>query len=180
MKKLWTIIFLICSISLTSACEKENKPIVEKEDVDLVVEVDENQLPVIPEQPTGAEEKIVYKDDIYGFSLDIPISWQDKYTVKKEVWIDDVSQSVSFNYNNNGIYNNIFTIIIMEESIAIEEWEELFLIYIGEYGGRTFSYSNIMEPTEELLEEKNKEELEIVTIMVEDVPGIIDSFNIVK
>ena len=112
MKKLWTIIFLICSISLTSACEKENKPIVEKEDVDLVVEVDENQtpetpqLPVIPEKPTGAEEKIVYKDDIYDFSLDIPISWKDKYTVKKEVWIDDISQSVSFNYDNNGIYNN--------------------------------------------------------------------------
>lgn len=129
---------------------------------------------------SNSNENILYEDDLHGFTLKIPSSWKGKYDIQRETWIDDRSDSISFNYKDGNISNNIFSIVVMNESIPEDQWGELFLIYIMENGGKTYSYLNIMEPTEELLKEENKEELETVIDMVETVPEIIESFQIKK
>lgn len=164
MKKKFMIFFLSLSIALTFGCSKDDGEAIDKKEPDLSID--------------KKEEKIVYKDDVYGFSLELPPSWRNKYTIERKIWIDDINESVTFNFKEDDIFNNIFTIVIMNESFSEEEWEELFLIYITEQDGKTFSYLNIMEPTEELLQEKNKDKLETVTEMVESVPEIIEGFNI--
>lgn len=174
MKKIFMILFLSLSIALTFACSKDDGDPIYKEESSLPLEKEEE--PTLPVEEEA--EKIVYKDDLYGFSLELPSSWEGKYTVERETWIDDVSDSVSFNFKEDNIFNNIFTIVIMNESFSQDEWEELFLIYIVEDDGKTFSYLNIMEPTEELLQEENKDVLERLTDMVESVPEVIESFNI--
>ena len=128
----------------------------------------------------NSNENILYEDDLHGFTLKIPSSWKGKYDIQRETWIDDRSDSISFNYKDGNISNNIFSIVVMNESIPEDQWGELFLIYIIENDGKTFSYLNIMEPTEELLKEENKAELETVIDMVETVPDIIESFQIKK
>lgn len=193
MKKIIMIFFLSLSIFLTFGCSKDDKEAVNKEDLIDKEESIEEEEPVDKKEPEQEEanvpidaeeeeekEKIVYKNDLNGFSLELPSSWRGKYNVEREIWIDDESSSVAFNFEEDSISNNIFTIVIMEESFEEDEWEELFLIYIKEQDGKTFSYLNIMEPTEELLKEENKDKLEKVTEMVESVPEIIESFNIEK
>ena len=124
------------------------------------------------------EKNISYKDHTYGFSLELPYSWEENYIVESESWMDDEGDSICFNFKNDKITSNIFQIIVMDESILEEEWEDPFLIYIIEKDGRTFAYLPAMEAEEELLKEENIDELNIITNMVEDVPGIIESFKL--
>lgn len=164
---------------------QESQEIEEIEEIEeaqeIPMEKEYPELPLEEEQPDLSiddSENIIYRDDLYDFSLELPKEWEGKYNVEKKPWIDGSSDSVEFNFVSGNISNNIFTIVIMNESIPEAEWQELFLIYIMENSGKTYSYLNIMEPTEELLKEENKSELETVTNMVERVPQVIESFNI--
>lgn len=176
MKKLMTLLFIIIFSSLICSCVKEHETIIDKDVIDISSgeEILNEEIQV----DIDKYEVISYKDDEYGFSLEIPQTWEGKYFIEKGIWIDGINHSVAFNYFNNGISNNIFTIIIMEEVIFIEDWDEYFLIYIDTKDGKTYSYLNIMEPTEELLEEGNKEALAFVTEMVEGVPAIIETIKL--
>ena len=60
----------------------------------------------------------------------------------------------------------------------MEEWDDPFLIYIGEKDGRTYAYLQAMEPPVDVLEEKNDKYLRLISKMVEEVPEIIETFII--
>ncbi len=198
MRKSLKVLILCLSITLLFGCRKDSDKVIDK---DLENNTDSHEI--VTEKPKESEEeeeieeanseievdnkdvdlsrdKIVYEDDKYGFRLDLPASWKGTYVVEKKPWIDDINDSVEFNFNKDDLSSNIFTIVIMNESIEHEDWQELFLMYIVEKDGKTFSYLNVMEPTEELLKEENKDEFETVQEMVQEVPGIIESFTFVK
>lgn len=181
MKKLLRILILCLSMTLLFGCVRDE---IVREETDEIQDTKEDIIEkddvIVVQNDNLENDKIIYEDDIFGFRLELPKSWENNYTIEKKPWIDDINESVEFNYKMDDISSNIFTIVIMDESIEIEDWEELFLMYIGEEGGKTFSYLNVMEPTEELLKEENKEELETVTNMVYEVPEIIESFTLIK
>ncbi|OLS03820.1 hypothetical protein [Tissierella creatinophila] len=183
MKKLFIILLLSVSVSLISGCSKD---VDDKTGVDGVVkndidkdkdkEKDINE----PTVDTSGKGKIIYKNEEYGFNLEIPSWWKDSYRVENGIWMDEMSKSVSFNFDINDISGNIFTIIILDEKIKKEEWEDPLLTYIMEHDGKTYCYLPAMEPTDELLKEENKEHFNTVSKMVEEVPRIMETFNIGK
>ena len=193
MKKLFILFFLSISIALMGGCNKiiddnsDIKVVDKEEDIDIDIEedneMDEPVEPTKPIEPTVSapeKEKIIYVNEEYGFTLDIPSWWKDIYRVENGIWIDETSKSVSFNFGSEGVSSNVFTIIVLNEKIGEEDWEDPILTYMLEHNGKTYSYLPSMEPTEELLEEENKRHLETVSKMVEEVPEIVETFTIIK
>lgn len=174
MKRIFIILFIIFSLYLVVGCnnrEGNNKTELEK--------VTDNQKETSLDTKQN-EEKILYTNIEYEFTLELPLWWEGQYNIEDGTWVDETSKSISFNYNNRNFPGNIFTIIIQDEAIMEEDFDDPFLTYITEYDGKTFVYLSAMEPNEDLLKEENKEHLDIITKMVEEVPKIIESFNIEK
>lgn len=184
MKKLFIVFILSFSMLLMIGCVRDLDNSLDSEDgrdeennMDIEDDLVDREAELIP---SGIGETSLYKNEEYHFTLEIPLWWEGIYRVEDGLWMDEVSKSVDFNFESGGISSNIFTIIALDQVIKEEEWEDPFLTYIMEDGERTFVYLPSMEATEELLEEDNKEYLKLVSEMVEEVSGIVETFNSVK
>lgn len=191
MKKLFIILILNLSLFMMYGCVRDKDdangdPIDPNRNPNIDIDIDED---IYKEEPNSAENKepvkdtsdkesIIYKNDVYGFNLEIPGWWEGTYAVEEEAWFDEISTSISFNFKDGEIYSNVFTIVIYDETIKREDWEDPFLIYIDEKGGKTFAYLQAMEPPVDVLEEENDKYLRTISKMVEEVPGIIETFKI--
>lgn len=209
MKKIFMILILILTLTFVNGCIKDSDRDDGSQDSNIDLEVDKDkenkdkdedrdekendksQETDIDqesnadktedlEEEISEEKPIEYKDEKYGFTLELPASWEGYYTVNHEEWFDEASESISFNFESGNIYSNIFNIIVIEETIKEEDWEDPFQIYIREEDGKTYSYIQAMEPPQELLEDENDIYLTIISKMVGDVPTIIESFKLNK
>lgn len=174
MKNIFMILSLILTLSFTIGCNDG----IESKKTDSEKVTDNKDISALDNHQN--EENFLYTDVENGFTLELPSWWEGQYNVKNEIWIDAVSKSINFNYNNKDFPGNIFAIIIQDEIIKEEDFEDPFLTYITEYNGKTFAYLSAMEPNEDLLKEENEEYLNIITKMVEEVPQIIETFDIKK
>ncbi len=183
MKKLFVIFFLSLSMFLMNGCVKDPDNSLESEeetDKENDMDIKDNaniKTEVVTQEQEGT---IIYENKEYSFTLEIPLWWEGMYEIEDGLWIDEKSKSVAFNFDKEGVSSNIFTIIILDEIIKEEDWEDPFLIYILEDRERTFVYLPSMEPTEELLKEENKEHFNNVSEMVEQVFDIVETFNSIK
>lgn len=178
MKKLFIILFLSFSISLISGCSKDVDNKIEPDQiVDKDIGEDNSKDPVVY---ASERERVLYQDKEYGFTLGLPLWWKDSYKVEGGMWIDEINRSINFNYINGNISSDIFSIVILDEEIKKEDWEDPFLTYITGHKGKTYCYISAMEPSEELSEDGNEENLKTMIKMVEEVPEIIETFNIGK
>ena len=189
MKKLFIILMLSFSLLIMHGCvrdEEDPKDNSLKPDGDIDIDIgdeiySEDLVSGGDKEPAvgvSDEKSTVYKNDRYGFALEIPGWWEGTYSVEEEAWFDETSTSISFNFEDGDIYSNVFTIIIYDQTIKMEEWDDPFLIYIGEKDGRTYAYLQAMEPPVDVLEEKNDKYLRLISKMVEEVPEIIETFII--
>lgn len=194
MKKIFFILILSLSLILTYGCGKE-EDLVENEKIDkdlketivredssedLKEDVEDLDYKNDTDSIDTSNEEIIYVDDQYNFSLRLPSSWESNYTVEKRPWIDELDNSVCFDFNVDNISSNIFTIVVIEDSDTSDNLDNPFLTYIDESGGKTFFYIPSMEPSEELLLEENEDKLKTMSSMVEEVEEIIDSFQFEK
>nr|WP_300004928.1 hypothetical protein [Tissierella sp.] len=189
MKKLLIILGLSFSILVMHGCVRDkdgasgdavnpdNKPDIDiKEDISK--EEPQGEEVKVPIEESPKQEDVLYENTGHGFNLRLPGWWSGSYKIEEEAWFDEVSTSVSFNFEDGDIYSNIFTVIIFDETIKYEEWDDPFLIYIAEKGGKTYAYLQAMEPPVDVLEEENDKYLRTISKMVEEVPGIIETFKI--
>lgn len=204
MKKIIMLIILIISLSFVNGCVRDEDKDDNNAGTDIDVEIDlggkdtdkddkdidkpEDDKEIDKAEDTGGplvdeleeEAKIEYNDEKYGFSIEMPASWEDHYEVEYEEWFDESSESISFNFVYGNIYSNIFNIIVIDEVITEEEWDDPFQIYMTEQNGKTYSYIQAMEPPEELLEEENDIYLNKISKMVRDVAEVMESFKFNK
>lgn len=127
-------------------------------------------------------DTVSYVNSDYNFSIDIPVAWEGNYTVEKGKWMPEMEESINFKFTeNNIVYDTIFSIIVIDEHISVDEWDHPFWGYIDTKDNKTFIYSQAGEPSLELLEERNKAKLEKLSIMIDqDLPNIISSFKFTK
>lgn len=184
MKKLFIVFVLSFTMFLMNGCVRDFGNALDSEDgreketnMDINDNIDREETELAP---PDAEETILYENEEYHFTLEIPLWWGGIYRVEDGLWIDEESKSVVFNFDNGDISSNIFTIIVFDGTIEEEDWEDPFLTYIMKDGENTFAYLPSMEATEELLEEGNEEELKLVSEMVEEVSRVMETFNIIK
>lgn len=193
MKKLFIILILSFSLFTMYGCVRDKDDATGDSinpnnnsniDIDLGEDIyNDNPDNVGAENPPkdiSDKENIIYKNDAYGFALEIPGWWEGTYSVEEEAWFDEISTSISFNFEDGAIYSDIFTIVIYDETIKIEDWEDPFLIYIDEKDGKTYAYLQAMEPPVDVLEEENDKYLRTISKMVEEVPAIIETFTMVN
>lgn len=195
MKKLILITTLIFSLTTINACSQEEpdssqkitegKDQIEQNDVldgEPKINGDREKTNTENEKELDREDQdyILYDNSEYKFTLKLPSSWENKYIVEKSIWVDESSESISFDFKSENVRSNIFKIIVTDESIPEEKWEDPFLVYLTKNESRTFSYIPAMEPSEVLLQEGNEDELAEVETMVREVSEIMSSFELEK
>lgn len=117
-----------------------------------------------------------YVNDEYDFTLNIPESWEGKYTVKKGDWHPFAIASYDFQFVYEGKeICNIFSINIHDKNA--ETGPE---IVIAEGNGYLFTYNTIMELPLEFYEGGTLSHLEedLLSMVNEDVPEIAKSFTL--
>jgi len=150
------------------------------EDKSNLDKYNENNMNNIDSDFSNDANKLNYINPTYGFSIDIPYSWENAYVIETRKWSSEMEDSINFNFiSNDIIYSNIFSIIILDGEIEESKWDHPFWKYILHNDGKTFVYSTPGELPLELLDDEKKDELETLVHMVnEDVPKIIDSFKL--
>ena len=119
-------------------------------------------------------EDIIYKNDKYKFTLNIPRDWEGNYIVKED------DRRIQFDFVKNGIYySHIFSIeIIDEDEYDSEYYEDSLHTYVGSNKGYVFLSIHACDPTPILLESENQTEFNMMSKMInEDFLNIIESIK---
>ncbi|QXE02427.1 DUF3298 domain-containing protein [Terribacillus sp. DMT04] len=128
------------------------------------------------EKESTANGMITYTNKEYGFELELPSSWKNKFTVEKSVsQITDTSYNFNFKIDD-AVICNIFTIYVYEEEDYMEGPLET---YIATKDRKVFTYGTIMEMPLEFSTDPNlQNEAEVLSKMVnEDVPKVMLNFT---
>jgi Protein of unknown function (DUF3298)/Deacetylase PdaC len=128
------------------------------------------------EKESAASGMITYNNKDYGFELELPASWKNKFTVEKSA-AQTTDTSYNFNLKIDGkVICNIFTIYVHEKE---EYMEGPIETYIATKDGKVFTYGTIMEmPLEFSTDPSLQNEADEFSKMVnEDVPELMSSFT---
>lgn len=125
----------------------------------------------------------VYHDNQYQFSLELPESWKDQFTVSKEKWFSGAEATLDFKYKNGG--HILFSIIVFPFDKAA--WQKHYqnsvsLQYLGtNQNQKTFAISTPSELSSDLMKNDPAtiEKRAYISNMINvDLPKIIDTFQV--
>ncbi|MGG3280626.1 methyltransferase [Paenibacillus solani] len=158
-KKRKIIYYFLCTvILLTTACGKEQAREIEKNPVD--------QIP------------IVYENQDYHFTLELPGNWRNAYIISEK---DESIEFLNKANNEAGAGGALFTIRVFLEQQWQEEGEDLLNnIHIAEVGksdGKVYTFST---PTDVQFNSGDEQLKEGYSEMFKDVEDIKDSFRLTK
>ncbi|QRG68952.1 hypothetical protein [Brevibacillus choshinensis] len=130
----------------------------------------------------GTETEYVNQE--FGFHLQLPEDWANRYRVKEDHWAQDMVKTIDFSYDpGNGEYYGVFSVLVKKGEMSQEEWNaqgysEGGWRYIMAKDGYTFSYVPSMEPPAELLDGTHQAELdELSRVINETVSSIFETFQ---
>lgn len=150
--------FLCILVLLTTACGKEQAREIEKNPVE--------QIP------------IVYENQNYHFTLELPGNWKDAYIISEK---DETIEFLDKTNNEAGAGGALFTVRVFSEQQWQEESEELLNnIHIAEVGksdGKVYTFST---PTDVQFNSEDEQLKEGYSKMFKNVEGIKDSFRLTK
>lgn len=133
------------------------------------------------EKEKSKEKTVEYRNEEYGFTLQIPASWEGKYEVEKSN--ADPNAEATFFFTYKAEEADLFSIVIL--NITKEEWNRDYvgglLEYVGEKDGKIYAYSVPSELPNELAQDKKEKihSLIDVTQMINvDVPRIVKTFKL--
>ncbi|MFC7680363.1 hypothetical protein [Paenibacillus sp. GCM10028914] len=168
--------YIICTLLLlTTACgnTSENVPGLMPANEPVTTPDKPNNKPVEDEQTP-----IVYENKKYGFSLELPADWKDRYTVMDE---DHVIHFANEANNKAGIGGIVFTVSVFTEEKWAQEGEELMsAIRIEEVGRSDGKVYTMNTPTDVQYSSSDKKLEEQYMDMSEDVNGIKSTFKLSK
>lgn len=142
-------------------------------------ESDTNDVPSIVEEKSK-EKTILYRNEEYEFTLQLPTSWKGKYVVEQIDGSNDIEKIIRFKYKDENA--ELFSILILK--LTKEEWNRDyaggFIDFVGEKNGKIFASSVPTQIPREL--EQNKKEkihalIDVTKMVNADVPRIIQSFK---
>ena len=119
-----------------------------------------------------------YTNEEYHFSLNIPESWEGKYTTKNGNWHPTALASVDFQFVHDGEeVSNIFSINIYDVSTDVSPGMEMVIAESDDY---LFTYNTIMELPLAFYEggELSHLEGEFLEMVNEDVEAVVNSFTL--
>lgn len=144
------LVMMVLLFGLT-ACGEDEKKTTQKQQQQKTT----NQKP--PQQETKKESKkyrlptFVYHDDQYQFSLELPETWKDQFTVSKGNWYAGSEATFDFKYKNGG--HLLFSIIVfpLDRAAWNQNNQDSFLQYLAtNQKKQTFALSTPSELPPEL------------------------------
>ena len=132
-------------------------------------------------QEDGIQQDGTYINHQYGFSINIPEHWMEHLVIETGYWAEETDYSVDFYYvAYPNVKESLFSIVIYDQVIEESQWDNPIWSYIGTNNGKTYASAIPGEPSETILEEKNKEHFETVKIMInEELLGVLDTFQFI-
>ena len=120
---------------------------------------------------------LTYENKDYGFTMNIPYSWKDKFVVSESNLTQEAEKTINFDLILNGKnYGNIFSVLILKPQYDKTYVDKSFWEYITSNDNHVIAYSEPSEPSQEILD--NPEVLGIMQNMLNnDVPKIIQTMK---
>ncbi|MDD2234507.1 MAG: hypothetical protein PHZ11_09150 [Desulfitobacteriaceae bacterium] len=118
-----------------------------------------------------------YSNSMYGFSLKLPGWWKDQYAVREnDRDYNFVERIISFNYIFNNKEYCIFSIVVLKGNKPEEELSEFYYSFFGNNGNHTYVLEIGEDIDQDILDPKNKSQLETIQKMHNDLGYIAQSF----
>lgn len=132
-------------------------------------------------QEDGIQQDGTYINHQYGFSIDIPEHWMEHLVIESGYWAAEADHSIDFFYvADEDVIQLLFSIVVYDQVIEESQWDNPIWSYIGIHNGKTYASAIAGEPSETILEEKNKEHFEAVKIMInEEMLDVLDTFQFI-
>lgn len=130
-------------------------------------------------QEDGIIEDGKYINTQLGFSLNIPEHWMEHLVIGSGKWKEEVDHSIDFYYVAEGDVNEfLFSILVYDHVIEESQWQDPVWMYIGTANGKTYACAITGEPSETILEEKNKAHFEFVQKLInEELLDVLGTFQ---
>jgi uncharacterized membrane protein YvbJ len=120
---------------------------------------------------------LTYTNKEYGFTMNVPYSWKDKFVVSESNLTKEAEKTINFDLILNGKnYGNIFSVLILKPQYNKTYVDNSFWEYITSNNNHVIAYSEPSEPSQEIL--NNPEVLGIMQNMLNnDLPKIIKTMK---
>jgi hypothetical protein len=174
------VLMLLCSLT---ACGENEKKATQKQQQEKTT----NQPSSQQEANNNKDKKhrlptFIYHDDQYQFSLELPETWKDQFTVTKGNWYSGAEATIDFKYKNGGY--SLFSILVFPFDKAA--WEKdnkdsLFQYLATNQNQQTFALATPSELPPELYKNDpaTVEKRAYVSNMVNvDLPKIVKTFKV--
>jgi hypothetical protein len=150
-------------------------------------ETETGKVPETEEAPADqtsqekSDNSLVYENQKYGFTLELPEEWKNHYGVEEREEGDEHFISFSYQYGDKTFPDSIMTIIVKnktKEEVDLENQESGFPTeYIATFNGKSFVYVyNIGDPSIDLMNEPAA--LEKIIQLKETVPATMETFKL--
>lgn len=94
-------------------------------------------------------------------------------------WKEEADHSIDFYYVAEGDVNEfLFSILVYDHVIEESQWQDPVWMYIDTANGKTYACAITGEPSETILEEKNKAHFEFVQKLInEELLDVLGTFQ---
>jgi hypothetical protein len=103
-------------------------------------------------------DPLLYRDELYGFTLTFPCWWKHYAVIKKSKARQDTEYEVHFRFTYKGkVYGDIFTLLVFRmtrKEWVNHEYEDLPLGFLAENDGRVFAYMTPGELPDKFIDPK--------------------------
>lgn len=120
---------------------------------------------------------ILYENHEYGFTLTIPKSWEGKYSVVEENWIDEAETCITFYYHHDENKYYMFSLIIFDAQGY--DFVHPMMSYITTHNDKVYVNIPAADPPPELVQSDETKPIldELMKMMNEDLPLILESIT---